>query len=132
MDPRSGERGGGRSGKLLEDLTKALLEFAEQVFKLQKKQEDGESLATHLTSVEESTGRYLPEAHPELDGPPHLIYLFDIFMELNEMRSTGGMGIAKITPMDMWAWCRLHGESLTAFEIDVLKKIDTLMVSTVS
>ena len=55
--------------------------------------------------------------------PPGLDVIWDIFLQLNHMRSSG-MGPSAISAVDLLAYQQLHGIELTPWELDCISALD--------
>lgn len=67
------------------------------------------------------------EALSVLEGPPCppvFEYLWTLYIDIAMGRSSGGMGPARLTWQDFYAWARLRRIKLTQFEVGVIFQID--------
>jgi hypothetical protein len=84
--------------------------------------EDGASLRTHLQRLYQSTGKL----DPRLEAPPIPAAgraLYEIYVSLAASRRSG-MGPSPLALVDVDAYCRLTGITLTGWELDTLFLMD--------
>lgn len=84
--------------------------------------DDGASLRAHLQRLFESTGKL----DPRLDArpiPAAGAAVWELFVTLSAARRSG-MGASPLTFVDIEAYCRLAGITLTGWELDTLLMID--------
>lgn len=102
-----------------------MLDYAEHIFRLKKRDKDGVSEEDHLKQVERQTG-ITPEG---LIGPefPHLLSnCWSAFLDLNRTRSSGMNGSKPITYTEMVSWKEMTGNNLTPKEVELLTKLDSV------
>jgi hypothetical protein len=83
--------------------------------------EQGATRHQQLTRFQQATGK----AHPDLtppDVPAEAGHVWRWFMDLNNGRQAGDL---PLTWEAVDAWARLTGRSLTAWEVDALRRMDT-------
>lgn len=100
-----------------------LANFAKAEFALNAKQDDGETLRTHLQSAWRQTG-VKPEGWPNARLPAQVKYLWDYFAELNRARGSNGFGPSPLSFSDIASWQALTGNSLDPWELRALLAID--------
>lgn len=104
------------------------MSFARHQFELSQPQEDGEPLLAHLKAYERRNG-----PHPMLAGAPAqpkgTEQLWRDFLELHDSRGSTGWGAARITFNDLFAWQKVRGVMLEAWEVDLIRKADNLWMS---
>ena len=83
--------------------------------------EDGRTNNDRYIKIEEDTGLY---PGPDLIIPYDAIYLWEYFIELSTSRS-GGFGPAPITYVELKAWSDLTGIVPAAWEVSIIKKMDS-------
>ena len=103
--------------------------FARHQFELSAPQADGQPLIAHLEAVAERGGAI----HSMLADAPPLPHgcesLWANFLELHSCRGSVGLGINRITYVDMDAFCRVTGTMLKPWEIGLIRKADTLWLT---
>lgn len=71
-----------------------------------------------------------PEDHEaELACPPlprELAYLWRVFLKLSARRGSNGFAASPISYLDIDAFCRLTGTSLSPWEIELIEDLDIL------
>jgi hypothetical protein len=95
-------------------------------FALSRRQEDGSTLRDTLSAAERVGARRHPWMVASDDVPTGLLYLFEIFAELNSMRR---MGIAAAEPIgfdQMYHWQMVSGFRLRGWERKALERLDNL------
>ncbi len=128
MQPGARSSAGKRS--FFSALSDQLVAAADHIFKLSRPGEDGVPYRDKLLHHEQSTGK-----HPaELDGPdipPALYHVWAWFLELDEARTSNGMGPNPITFSEIQAWSTLTGNKPRPHEIKMLKRLDQTRISTI-
>lgn len=110
-----------------EELTLDLLEFAEWDFKLSLPDKDGVSEREYLEQVEKQAGHTpTPLQGPEF--PELLGSVWSFFLELHGSRGQGYNGPLPLTYTEISAWQSLTGNTLSSWEVDVIKKLDRTYV----
>lgn len=77
----------------------------------------------HLQAAERATGR----RSPLLDVPPlpaACADLWQLFLQLNRTRGSNGFGPQPLDEVRLLAWCQLHRQRLTSWEIETLFALD--------
>jgi hypothetical protein len=103
--------------------------FARHQFELSQPQDDGLALIEHLRSVERQTGKVHPLVANGPTMPRGCSQLWVDFLELHGSRGSTGFGAARITFTDLKAWQDVRGVRLDAWEIDAIRKVDSLWLS---
>jgi hypothetical protein len=107
----------------------SVLDYARAVFELSKTDDKGISNFEHLSQVEQQTGITPRELEvPEI--PPIIEYIWEVFIEVSSGRSAGLSGPSPISHQEIHSWSILTGITLTSFEVNLLKKIDSIYVRT--
>lgn len=103
--------------------------FARHQFELSQPQDDGRPLIDHLRFVEKKTGK----VHDLIANGPAMprgcSQLWSDFLELHGSRGSTGFGAARITFADLKAWQDVRGVRLDAWEIDAIRKVDSMWLS---
>lgn len=96
---------------------------------LAQRQPDGDTLRGYLQWQASASGK----ADPRLTSrpPAECSFLWDVYCELSAMRPSG-MGISPIPGVEYESWQRLQGITLTPWEIDTLKAMDSAARSAVA
>lgn len=129
MGADADRRGLGRSQQFFAELKDGFLAFARHQFELSAPQEDGSTLLDHLQASWRRTKQMpqkLAEA-PELPGS--CAPLWEDFLSLHESRGTAGLGAARITFVDMDAWQRVTGKTLSPWDVEVIRKTDDMWLA---
>lgn len=100
-----------------------LANFAKAEFALNAKQEDGETLRTHLQSAWRQSG-IKPHNWPDAKLPEEVKYLWEFFVELNRARGSNGFGPSPLSFSDLHAWATLTGNRLDPWELRAILAID--------
>lgn len=105
-----------------------MIAYAAHQYTLAARQPDGATLRDHL----EAAARHMHGRRPEgLDGPPcppELEYLWGMFRDLSNRRSSTSLGAAPITWLDIDAWQRTARLALTPFEQECLCALDGIFL----
>lgn len=64
----------------------------------------------------------------DVDAPHELEHLLAAFFELNSGRGSNGFGPSPLTFTEIESWTRLRQFPLTAWEVDVIKKLDAVFL----
>lgn len=82
-------------------------------------------------AVEKAIGRTPPELQELLEPPcPHpLIYLWRGFLEISSSRGSNGYGPSPISYTELDCWARLTRRKLTAFDVEVIMRLDSIYLS---
>jgi hypothetical protein len=84
-----------------------------------------------LIQVERQTGRTpLPLIGP--DFPEEVLHVWSAFLLLSETRSQGFSGPLPINYSEIKSWIELTGNYLSPWEIDAIKKLDTVYMRVVN
>jgi hypothetical protein len=108
-----------------------LLTFAGNQMALAEKQSDGATLREHLQAVARQIRKMPPEL-AELTAvrcPVLLQYLWQAFLELSSARGSTGFGPAPLSFLEIESWSRLTHRTLTGWQINVLKQLDSVYLS---
>ena len=70
----------------------------------------------------------MPEQLQPVDVPDCMLYLWTWFCELSEGRQITEFGPGPLTYSEIMAWAILTKTDLEAWEVDVLKRIDTMYI----
>lgn len=104
--------------------------YARHQFELSAPQADGQPLLAHLQAAEQRTGRphrMIAEAPPMPGGCSQL---WRDYLELHGSRGFGSMGSPmRVTFADIDAWQRVRGIKFDQWEIDCIRKVDSLWLS---
>lgn len=103
--------------------------FARRQFELSEPQSDGSPLLAHLQAIWKATGQ-MPEllaSAPPL--PAGCGTLWRDYLELHDSRGSTGWGAARITFVDMKAWQELRRTRLEPWEIDCIRKTDSMWLN---
>lgn len=106
-----------------------LLEYAENEFKLTKKQEDGATLRQHLEQLEKR-GQHMPLLH--INPPKKTGYIFIIYCELAKAKTSGGFGIPRLSFINLMDYQNFYNVKFDGFEIDALFKLDNVYIKELS
>lgn len=94
---------------------------------------EGDLRATHRENLESLARQGDPEAISELANVPKLprqgAHLWAWFTDLHQTRSTGGMGVSRLSRLEIQAWERDEGHRLEAWERRALLAIDAAYVT---
>lgn len=104
-------------------MTDELIVFVKNEFELDQPQSDGQSLRTHLQSVERQTG-ITPEQLSPVEVGDELAYIWKYFISMNRRRTSSGFGPNPISSLELIAWANNHGIPLNPFEVEVLDSIE--------
>jgi hypothetical protein len=81
-------------------------------------------LRDHLEAAERSTGRRPPDLDvPPL--PPACADVWQLFLQLHRRRG-GGFGPQPLDESRLLAWCQLHGQHLTSWEVEAVFDLDSV------
>lgn len=106
-------------------MLESLFAYAEKRLELEKPQKDGTPLRVHLEKIEEKTGKTPKEMElPEF--PDAAENAWDSWQELSESRPPGFSGPSAITYLEIEAYIRMTGTTLTYWEVDAIKMIDRI------
>jgi hypothetical protein len=61
--------------------------------------------------------------------PPDLRYLWDYFLEISFSRRNYGWGVTPLSYSEIYAWRKLRGIRLDAWELDTLVRIDAVFLT---
>lgn len=124
MGGQAAAAGHERPGPFYQGLSEALKDHAKAVFKLNQQQPDGKTLRDHLEAAERSTGRRPADLDvPPL--PPACADVWQLFLQLRQ-RSGGGFGPQPLDEPRLLAWCQLHGQRLTSWEVETIFGLDNV------
>ena len=113
-----------RLGKLHQGLIEDTLAHVKAEFPLDVAGKDGATKRKHLQSVVEQAG-IVPEELNTPPCPPYGAYLIGIFLEIGSGRQNG-MSLNPIAWHEMLAWCQLTQTRLEPWEIDAIRRIDSV------
>lgn len=85
----------------------------------------------HLEAAQRQMRRAIPELHPD-PLPPALAALWGSFLELNGTRVASGSGAGPITFGEIAEWQRMRGASLTPWEVETIRAVDSAVLAVVS
>lgn len=94
-------------------------------------QPDGATLRDHLEAARRMRGAP-PGMLVELTAvpcPAPLRYLWQAFLELSDARGSAGFGPAPLSWQEIEAWSRLKRRPLSAWQVDVFKRLDRLFLT---
>jgi hypothetical protein len=122
MDQTPSGRRDWRPRKFFEGLTSELEAFAESEFALLERQDDGETLKTHLQSLFRQSGK-MPAQLAEAPGLPVLCnHIWNWFTELHNERRNG----ERLSLTDIREWSQTVGMPLETWELAAIRRLDTL------
>ncbi len=102
---------------------------AEHVFRMSRRGEDGVPLRAKLEKVRQNRGTRVAELDgPEIPKP--LAHVWTWFLELDQSRTSNGMGPNPITFPDIQAWAEMTGSQPRPSEVRLLKRLDMLRLKT--
>jgi len=107
-----------------------LIAFARDRAELSKKVE-GVTVMEHLRGIEERTGKTPARLRDAPKCPPGLAYLWATFIRLRK-RCTPSMSEARILYTDMQAFMHVTGERLTAWEAELIERLDDTFAEVVN
>jgi hypothetical protein len=84
---------------------------------------------THYRQIAHTKGLDPEEFLAEKIGaelPVDLEWIFSTFLDLSSSRGSNGYTANRLTYSEIGAWCDLAGISLDPWEVDVLRKLDTV------
>jgi hypothetical protein len=110
-----------------EELIATLIEYAKNELVLSEKQKDGSPLRDHLLKLKTAHGINDPLLTP-IKVSPAVTYLWEYFLDLNNTRQSG-MGVSAINYTEIKSWCDLTGNTLSAFEVRVIKMLDSVFLA---
>lgn len=96
------------------------MDFARFEFRMAKPGKDGVPFGEKMRALGASV---LDQAPP---CPPALAHVWEWFQSLNTGRTGSGFGMNPLTFSEISAWCALTGNTLTPWEVDLLKTLDVL------
>lgn len=105
-----------------------MVEYAGHEFRLNVRQKDGATLRDHLEIVYRQSGK-MPEQLEPKELPYALDYLWMWFCELSGCRQYSEIGALPLTYQEIQAWATLTKTEPAAWEIEVIKKLDTLYIT---
>ena len=108
-----------------------LLAFAEHSFALSKPDKNGVSKREHLETIQAKHGIEMEG----LIGPPFpdiVEYVWSAFNSLHAGRGYGFSGPNPLSYENIAAWMSLTGIELSAWELDVVKRLDALWLKAMS
>ena len=117
--------------KFHEGLIDDLIEFARSEFELDQPDEQGVSKRATLLDVERQTGetpKALLEARQQPEGTE---FVWQVFNELSMTRGIGMAGAQPITYLELDAYQRVSGLTLTAFELQAIRELDITFLGVV-
>lgn len=103
--------------------------YARHQFMLSQPQDDGKPLIDHLRAVQAKTGKVDELIAEAPDLPDGLAPLWRDFLELHDSRGSNGWGPSRITYADLRAYSDMTGTTLEAWEIEALRKADSVWLS---
>jgi hypothetical protein len=115
-------------GKFYRELIEAMGEYASKQFALAVRQKDGYSLRDHLESGYRQTG-VMPEELNIEPLPSSAVYLWNWFLEMHRGRSSNGFGANAISFLEIFAWQRVKGQTLTDWEVEGILAMDAAFLS---
>lgn len=89
---------------------------------LEVRQGDGNRLRDHLRVVERASGRRVERLHREC--PPGARHVWGWFMQLTRSRMWVNGSPIGLSALEVEAWCRLSGATMTRHEYAMLCAID--------
>jgi hypothetical protein len=89
---------------------------------LAQRQPDGDTLRGYLQWQASASGK--PDPRLTAQPPEGCAFLWATYCELSAMRQAG-MGMSAIPGVEYESWQRLNGITLTPWEIDTLKAMDS-------
>ncbi len=107
-----------------------LLSWAEHEFKLNKTDDKGTTEREHLLQVERQTGHTPKALENPTDFPSLLMYVWSAFCSLNSARTSGFSGPDPITYTELYHWKELTETPLSAWDIQVIKRLDQVYLRT--
>jgi hypothetical protein len=108
------------------------LTFAGNEFALAERQSDGAPLRDHLETVARATRKTPAElaALTAVPCPYPLQHLWLAFLELTSTRPSNAMGVGEpLSFSEIESWARLTRRPLTAWQVDVIRRLDTIYLS---
>lgn len=78
----------------------------------------------HLLQVEKSTKRKPKDLENPHEFPRLLSHVWSFFCELQSARTAGFSGANPLSYSEIESWCRLSGNSLTPYDVAVIKQLD--------
>jgi len=105
-----------------------LANFAQAEFALSARQEDGETLRTHLQAAWQQTGREPQELADAPPMPPLASHLWASWSEIRTGLESGGLGLPRITWAALHFWQSATGSRLEPWERRAILKVDGLFL----
>ena len=100
--------------------------FAESEFELNELQGDGQTLRSHLESVERQTGKRLAQLNqPNL--PEYMKHMWNWFQDLCGSRQVG-MALNPLSYTEIAAWDNLNGHGITPRELQIIRALDNMFL----
>jgi hypothetical protein len=101
--------------------------------------EGGSSKGAHIRSLQASAERYgITLSEEDLDDgpdpgepPPGFEFIWEVFRDLSAARAYG-FGPCPISYHDIVAWSRLNRTRLRVWEVDLLRRTDSIWISVVN
>jgi hypothetical protein len=91
-------------------------------------QKDGASLRSHLESIARQTGKKPKQLAEIPEMPSELGYIWVWFLELDAGRGGNGFGLNPLSYTEIQAWAYLKRVVLAAWEVEVIKLIDSARI----
>ena len=110
------------------------MEFAAAEFKLQAPRADGKTEKEHYAVVADSpfmvgakdeAADEVVAAAASLECPEDLVYIWDIFSSMQLGRQNSGYGPMRLSETDLYSWQLNHRFSLSVFEVDVIRSLES-------
>lgn len=108
-----------------------MLDAAKAHFDLEMPDKDGITARAHFEQLAKSSGI----RHPRLDVKPlpwQASYVWGWFQELNQARTSNGMGLNPITFSEIQAWSAVRGVKLRPHEVRLIKALDMTYLKAVA
>lgn len=102
------------------------MRWCEVEFFLSRRQDDGSTLRDNLSAAERVGARPHPLMVAAAETPDALLYLFEIFAELNGVRRVGFTGVEPLGFDQIHYWQQATGMKLRAWERRLLLRVDML------
>ncbi len=106
-----------------------MLEYAEQYFKLEKRQKDGATLRQHLKMAFQATGVMPEQLAVTVELPRDAEHVWEYFVDLHNERGHNGMTPNRINSTAIKDWCMVTRVILEPWEVSAIKQLDRLWMS---